>query len=105
MSDTATLLERYADAKNHQDLDLTLACCSDEGFYAAPSLGLRVEGKPELARFYGELFRSLPDYYGEFEGRAVSGDIAAVWGHFGGTTSGEFMGRPCGCRAARPRPR
>ena len=94
MENIAKALERYAEAKNRHDLEATLAICHGDSYYEAPSLGLRVHGKQELGDFYSRLFKSLPDYYGRFDGTAVNDDSVAVWGHFGGTTSDEFMGIP-----------
>lgn len=77
-----------------------------------------VRGKEALAAFYGALFQAIPDYRGDFDGRAITGDTAAVWGRFGGTLRGELNGirtltRPARrpgssaspTRGGRPRPR
>jgi predicted ester cyclase len=50
-----------------------------------------VRSREELRRFYEALFSGLPDYYGEFDGTAIGDDTAVVWGHWGGTLSGNFM--------------
>lgn len=88
----ATVLEQYAEAKNGHDLDAILSLCADESFYESVPLGARIEGKEALRGFYSALFAALPDYFGEFDGTAYSEDSAVVWGRFGGTLSGEFMG-------------
>ena len=85
-------IERYAAAKNSHDVDAALALCSEDSVYESPALGLRVEGRERLRPFYEAFFAALPDYSGEFEGMATGEDTAVVWGCFGGTTSGDFMG-------------
>lgn len=90
--ETTSVLERYADAKNRHDVDAILSLCADECFYESVPLGARIEGKGALRGFYSALFAGLPDYYGEFDGTAYNEDSAVVWGRFGGTLSGEFMG-------------
>jgi len=88
----ASVLDRYAEAKNRHDLDAILSLCADECFYESVPLGARIQGKDDLRGFYSALFAALPDYVGEFEGTAYGESSAVVWGRFGGTLSGQFMG-------------
>jgi len=88
------VLDDYAAAKNRRDVDAILACCHEDCSYASVGLPGRVEGKAALRGFYGALFQALPDYRGDFDGRAFSGDRVAVWGRFSGTVHGEFFGAP-----------
>jgi steroid delta-isomerase-like uncharacterized protein len=91
-NEIADALARHADAKNRHDVDAILQTCADDFFYESVALGQRVEGREELRRFYEALFSGLPDYYGEFDGTAIGDDTAVVWGRWGGTLSGNFMG-------------
>jgi steroid delta-isomerase-like uncharacterized protein len=85
-------LARHADAKTRDDVDAILQTCADDFFYESVALGQRVEGREELRRFYEALFSSLPGYYGEFDGTSIGDDTAVVWGRWGGTLSGNFIG-------------
>ncbi len=91
-TDIERTLDEYAQAKNRRDVEGALALCHDDCFYESVGIPGRVEGKEALRGFYGALFDALPDYYGEFDGRAIDGETVVVWGRFGGTASGEFMG-------------
>jgi steroid delta-isomerase-like uncharacterized protein len=88
----AEILSRYAAAKNCHDVGEILALCHDDCFYESIAQGVRVEGKTALEFFYDALFEALPDYYCAFEGTAYGGDVAVVWGHWGGTISRGFFG-------------
>jgi len=88
------VLNRYADAKNRRDVAGLLQECSSDCYYESVGLGARVTGHDALRPFYEALFATLPDYYGEFDGTVIEGDTAVVWGHFGGTLAGSFMGIP-----------
>jgi steroid delta-isomerase-like uncharacterized protein len=95
-SDIENVLQAYAQAKNEHDVDRILALCHEECSYETAGLGLRIDGKEDLRVFYEALFSALPDYYGEFDGTAFSDDTAVVWGRFGGTTAGSFLGLAAG---------
>ena len=88
------VLERYAQAKNRQDVEAALAECTDDCFYESVAFGGRVQGKEALRAFYTGLFEALPDYRAEFDGFAFGELTAVAWGRFGGTVEGEFMGAP-----------
>lgn len=92
--DIETALNTYAAAKNRHDLDAIIAACAPDGYYESVGMGARVQGADALRAFYGELFKTLPDYYGAFDGVAYGEDCAVVWGRFGGTMSDSFMGMP-----------
>lgn len=86
------VLGAYAEAKNRHDVERILELCHEQCYYETAGLGLRMEGKEALRAFYTALFSTLPDYYGEFDGTAYTDDTAVVWGRFGGTTAGSFLG-------------
>lgn len=82
----ASVLERYAEAKNARDVDAILDVCTDDCFYESVPLGARVQGREALRAFYTDLFEQLPDYRGDFDGVAYGEDTAVTWGRFGGTS-------------------
>ena len=88
------VLETYAAAKNRHDVDAALACCHDDASYETAGMPGRVAGKPALRAFYSQLFQLLPDYRAEFHGRAIDGDVAVVWGRFGGTVGDRRIDLP-----------
>lgn len=100
----ASALERYADAKNRHDVEAILSLCAEDAFYESVPMGARITGRDALRDFYSAFFAALPDYSGEFDGVAYGENSAVVWGRFGGTLSGEFMGVPveAGRRIAIP---
>jgi steroid delta-isomerase-like uncharacterized protein len=85
-------LEAYAGAKNRRDVEETLRHCAPDCRYEDPGLGLVVEGKEKLRRFYEGLFAALPDYHVELDGKATNDDTVVVWGQWGGTTTKTIMG-------------
>jgi steroid delta-isomerase-like uncharacterized protein len=85
-------LDGYAAAKQARDLDATMAMFHEDGTYQSIGFGPVVRGKAALAEFFGSLFEAVPDYYGAYEGIAYSDDTAVVWGHWGGTIAGDFLG-------------
>ncbi len=89
---TAQLLQAYADAKNRHDVDAIVSTYAPDGLYRSVGFGAPVAGHEALRAFYTALFAALPDYSGDFDGMAIDGATAVVWGRFGGTTSGSFMG-------------
>lgn len=88
------VLDRYADAKNRHDVEAILELCHPDCAYRSVGLPGEVRGTEQLRAFYTALFQALPDYRGDFDGRAFTGDTAAVWGRFGGTLEGELQGLP-----------
>ena len=97
------VLEAYADAKNRHDVQAAVALCHPEGYYESVGLAGRAQGREALTAFYTHFFTLLPDYRGEFDGRAFDGDTAVVWGRFTGTVSTPlFDGAPVGARVEVP---
>jgi steroid delta-isomerase-like uncharacterized protein len=87
-------LSAYARAKNDHDLDRIIELRHDECYDHPVPLGTEIRGKEALREFFTALFRSVPDYYGDFVGTAWGDDSAAVWGHWGGTLGEDFLGIP-----------
>ncbi len=85
-------LSEYAQAKNNRDVEAALSVCTDDCTYESVGLPGRCEGKDDLRGFYSAFFAALPDYRGDFAGELLGDDVAVVWGTFGGTTAGDFMG-------------
>ena len=85
-------LSAYAQAKNNRDVEAALSVCADDCYYESVGLPGRVQGKDALRAFYGAFFSALPDYEGNFVGELLGDDVAVVWGTFGGTTGGDFLG-------------
>lgn len=97
------VLEAYAEAKNRHDVAAAVALCHPDGYYESVGLPGRVQGHEALTAFYTHFFGLLPDYRGEFDGRAIDGDTAVVWGRFTGTVSTPlFDGAPVGRRVEVP---
>lgn len=91
------VLDAYAEAKNRHDVAGAVALCHPDGYYESVGVPGRVQGRAALAAFYTQFFALLPDYRGEFDGRAINADTAAVWGRFTGTVSTPlFDGAPVG---------
>jgi steroid delta-isomerase-like uncharacterized protein len=84
-------LTKYAAAKQAHDLDATIALCAENCTYQSIGFGPVVRGKDELRQFFGSLFEAV-DYSGHFEGTAYGEDSAIVWGRWGGTVTGDFLG-------------
>ncbi|MEU6559490.1 nuclear transport factor 2 family protein [Nocardia nova] len=82
---------KYAAAKQAHDLDATIDMCAEDCTYQSIGFGPVVRGRDELRQFFGSLFDSV-DYSGDFEGTAYSADSAIVWGRWGGTITGDFLG-------------
>jgi steroid delta-isomerase-like uncharacterized protein len=87
-------LETYAAAKNRGDIEGALAVCADDYRYESVGLGAPVVGKDAARDFYTALFRSLPDYRGDFDGFMYGEDAIVAWGRFGGTLAGDLFGIP-----------
>jgi steroid delta-isomerase-like uncharacterized protein len=98
MQTNEQVLERYAEAKNAHDVEAILEVCHPECSYESVGLPGVVRGADQLRAFYTALFEALPDYRGDFDGRSFSGDVATVWGRFGGTLEGELQGLPASGR-------
>ncbi len=102
-SNVEQALKSYAEAKNRHDVPAVLALCHPECSYESIGLPDRVQGHEALTSFYAQLFDLLPDYRGEFDGQAINGDTAVVWGRFSGTISSAALGQQAiGCRIDVP---
>jgi steroid delta-isomerase-like uncharacterized protein len=86
------VLKSYAEAKNRHDVSAVVALCHPEGSYESIGLPDGAQGREALTSFYSQLFELLPDYRGEFDGQAVNGDTAVIWGRFSGTISTTALG-------------
>ena len=87
-------LDRYVAAKNRGDVEGALAACTDDYRYESIGIGAPVVGKDAARAFYTALFRSLPDYHGEFDGIVYGDDAIVAWGRFGGTLAGRRLSVP-----------
>lgn len=90
--DTREALHAYATAKAKRDLDATMALCHPDVTYESVALPGVIEGWEAVRSYYAALFQGLPDYYGDFDGEVVEGNMAVVWGRFGGTVRGRLFG-------------
>lgn len=101
--DIEQILNAYAEAKNRQDVSAAVELFHPDGYYESVGLPGRVQGHEALTAFYTQFFQVLPDYQGEFDGRAFDGDTAVVWGRFTGTINAPlFDGASMGCRVEVP---
>jgi len=87
-------LDRYVAAKNRGDVEAALAACTDDYRYESVGMGAPVAGKEAARAFYTALFKSLPDYHGEFDGVVHGDDAIVAWGRFGGTLAEDLVGIP-----------
>ncbi|BDY26663.1 nuclear transport factor 2 family protein [Mycolicibacterium mageritense] len=93
-SDNAAALRNYAEAKNRHDVGAIVDAYSSDGYYLDSGVGRRISGHAELSVFYDAVFRSIPDYRGQFDGTAFTDDTAVVWGRMTGTVGSELLGLP-----------
>lgn len=102
-TDVEQVLDAYAEAKNRHEVQAAVALCHPDGYYEGVGIPGRVQGHEALTAFYTRFFELLPDYHAEFQGRAIAGDTAVVWGRFTGTVSAPlFDGAPIGGRVDVP---
>ncbi|MCV7386987.1 nuclear transport factor 2 family protein [Mycobacterium porcinum] len=87
-------LRNYAEAKNRHDVEAIVAAYAPEGSYLDPGVRRPVSGHAQLRTFYEAVFRSIPDYRGEFDGAAFGTDTAVVWGRMTGTVGDDLVGLP-----------
>lgn len=87
-------LRNYAEAKNRHDVEAIVAAYAPEGSYLDPAVRRPVSGHAQLRTFYEAVFRSIPDYRGEFDGAAFGTDTAVVWGRMTGTVGDDLVGLP-----------
>lgn len=102
-SEMAALVGRYADAKNRYELDAALADWSDDGFFEAVPLSLRVAGRDAVRSLFKALLSAFPDYRGRIEGQAAGDQGLAAWWVLEGTMDGPFLGlEPTGREVSVP---
>lgn len=87
-------LHNYAEAKNRHDVDAIVAAYAPDGSYRDSGITQPVSGHAQLRTFYEAVFRSIPDYRGEFDGVAFGEDTAVVWGRMTGTMGDDLLGFP-----------
>lgn len=87
-------LHRYAEAKNRHDVDAIVSAYAADGWYRDSAVRQPVSGSTELKAFYEAVFRSIPDYHGQFDGAAFAEDTAVVWGRMTGTVGDDLLGLP-----------
>ncbi|WP_320672058.1 nuclear transport factor 2 family protein [Patulibacter defluvii] len=96
-------LQAYALAKNRHDVEAAVALCHPDASYESVGVAGRIQGHDGLRAFFGQLFTILPDYRGDFDGTAIAGDTAVVWGRFSGTLAAPlFDGAVDGARIDVP---
>src|SRR5690348_16232198 len=87
-------LRNYAEAKNRHDVDAVVAAYTPDGSYRDSGVGRPISGQDQLRAFYQAVFRSIPDYHGQFDGVAFAENTAVVWGRMTGTVSDDLLGLP-----------
>ncbi|MFV1357028.1 nuclear transport factor 2 family protein [Mycolicibacterium fortuitum] len=87
-------LRNYAEAKNRHDVDAVVAAYTPDGSYRDSGVGRPISGQGQLRAFYQAVFRSIPDYHGQFDGVAFAENTAVVWGRMTGTVSDDLLGLP-----------
>lgn len=87
-------LRSYAEAKNRHDVEAIVAAYAPDGSYLDPAVRQPVSGHAQLRTFYEAVFRSIPDYRGEFDGVAFGDDTAVAWGRMTGTVGDDLLGLP-----------
>ena len=87
-------LRTYAEAKNRHNVDAIIAAYAPDGSYRDSGITQPVSGHDQLRTFYEAVFRSIPDYQGQFDGAAFAEDTAVVWGRMTGTVGDDLLGLP-----------
>jgi steroid delta-isomerase-like uncharacterized protein len=93
-TEIARTLEAFRAAKDRHDVDAVVELRTEDCVDLMVATGLRLEGKPAIARYFRAFFASVPDYRGEFDGVAYGAGSAVVWGQFAGTVSEQMLGTP-----------
>lgn len=84
---TREAFERRTDTFNAHDVDGFAEVLADDVVFQAPG-GMRGEGKPACAEFYGGWHGAFPDAHVEIHKVHFLDDIAVEEGTFGGTHNG-----------------
>jgi steroid delta-isomerase-like uncharacterized protein len=103
-SSTATsaieIVRHHMAAEDRQDVEQAVECFTDDCYYEVPGIGVSLRGKPEIRRWYEELFAAVPDFrntderYWEVTEREAGQDRTTIFFEtvFAGTHSGLWMG-------------
>jgi ketosteroid isomerase-like protein len=99
VADTQTALENvraHMAAEDRQDVEAAVACFTEDCYYEVPGIGVRLDGRDQIKRWYEDLFTAVPDfrnvderqYVIESEGRTTIFHESK----FAGTHTGDWMG-------------
>jgi steroid delta-isomerase-like uncharacterized protein len=89
---TRGAFEKGTDAFNAHDIDAFAEVLADDVIFVAPG-GMRGEGKPACAEFYGSWFAAFPDAHVEVHDLHILDDVAVEEGTFTGTHHGILHSR------------
>ena len=84
---TREAFEKGTDTFNAHDIDGFAEVLADDVIFVAPG-GMRGEGKPACAEFYGSWFAAFPDAHVEVHDLHILDDVAVEEGTFTGTQDG-----------------
>ncbi len=83
--------EKGTDTFNAHDIDAFADVLADDVIFVAPG-GMRGEGKPACAEFYGGWLAAFPDAHVEVHDLHIIDDVAVEEGTFTGTQDGVLHG-------------
>jgi hypothetical protein len=84
---TREAFEKGTDAFNAHDIDAFAEVLTDDVIFVAPG-GMRGEGRPACAEFYGSWLAAFPDAHVEVHNLHIIDDVAVEVGTFTGTQDG-----------------
>lgn len=93
MSDVATLVRRYVDRYNSNDVDGMLDCCADDVVFetiANPGGSIRLQGKDEMREIIEATTRAFRERRQEVVNILVDGQKAAAETVFSGVAAAEL---------------
>lgn len=85
-------LARHLAAEADHDAVAAAACYTEDGYYEHLSLGLRFDGRDEVAAQYAASYESMPDLAAQFDTELVDGNHVVQMGRFTATITGPFLG-------------
>ena len=88
---TREAFEKGTDTFNAHDIDAFAEVLADDVIFVAPG-GMRGEGKPACAEFYGGWLAAFPDAHVEVHDLHIIDDVAVEEGTFTGTQDGVLHG-------------
>ena len=88
---TRGAFEKGTDTFNAHDIDAFAEVLADDVIFVAPG-GMRGEGKPACAEFYGSWLAAFPDAHVEVHDLHIIDDVAVEEGTFTGTQDGILHG-------------